>query len=161
MRRIELKKSKPTDWNKIENDTQRLALMLENCKASAAHHKEISKNIHWESSRTPISKSKMNNRSIPEIKNITKIKILPMRPDGSRAVCVSKMNNDKTISKMCGQCEKILPAKFCQECREEFCTRCFSKCHLKGALKEHHPILINKLKLSKSTDTVANSIGSS
>ncbi|KAM7535022.1 hypothetical protein Aperf_G00000093656 [Anoplocephala perfoliata] len=63
---MEAGKPKIADVGEVERDTERLALMLEKFKASAARHEEIRKNTHWESSRTPITRNNVNNLIISD-----------------------------------------------------------------------------------------------
>ncbi|XP_072041886.1 LOW QUALITY PROTEIN: uncharacterized protein [Amphiura filiformis] len=40
----------------------------------------------------------------------------------------------------CGQCEEKAVALTCMECGENYCTGCFAKFHMKGALKNHRSV---------------------
>ncbi|CAF3794429.1 unnamed protein product [Rotaria sordida] len=59
----------------------------------------------------------------------------------------TKSSTIKQIIK-CGQCEKDEAKMKCLECVENYCTNCFARFHLRGALQRHHRIFLSENQLS-------------
>lgn len=55
----------------------------------------------------------------------------------------------------CGQCESKPVSLTCMECGENYCTTCFAKFHLKGALKNHRSVPFHSL-LESPTNSSSN-----
>ncbi|XP_033637612.1 cell wall protein RBR3-like isoform X2 [Asterias rubens] len=97
------------------------------------------------------SNSKGKPRKIRVLKD-TPIEV-PKRP--SLAASLSKRSPPKLKGPACGQCEEKVVALTCMECGENYCTSCFAKFHLKGALKNHRslPYQSNSSSNSSSLDS--------
>lgn len=48
-----------------------------------------------------------------------------------------KSSSGKDKKHKCGQCEKNLAFTRCLECGEDYCAKCFTEFHMKGALQKH------------------------
>ncbi|CAF3894803.1 unnamed protein product [Rotaria sp. Silwood2] len=61
----------------------------------------------------------------------------------------TKSSTIKQIIK-CGQCEKDEAKMKCLECVENYCAKCFTHFHLRGALQRHHRVFLSENQLSIS-----------
>uniref|UniRef100_A0A5K3EI99 CACTA en-spm transposon protein n=1 Tax=Mesocestoides corti TaxID=53468 RepID=A0A5K3EI99_MESCO len=114
MRGTEGRYQKRANYDIMEQETKKLESMLEKFKVSAVRHKEMIKDIHWESSKSKIYRNVHQPTSIPDIKKFSKIKILSARSDES--LCNGKQTAKNVVKiltppkEVCGQCEAVAPA---------------------------------------------------
>lgn len=74
-----------------------------------------------------------------------------------------------TIRRLCSECERLEATKKCRNCRDQFCTACFTKIHKKGHRRKHDWTFVNESMsvapakpyggLGKGTDYLPSSSG--
>ncbi|KAJ8030595.1 Zinc finger B-box domain-containing protein 1 [Holothuria leucospilota] len=96
-----------------------------------------------------LNKQTPQKPSKPADKNkVRKVKVLkdtpldiPERPKASDRLFEETQLKKKSFKgPACGQCESKPVSLTCMECGENYCTTCFAKFHLKGALRNHRSV---------------------
>ncbi|XP_038050052.1 uncharacterized protein LOC119723459 [Patiria miniata] len=168
------------DTERLDTDNYKMEARLRELKLSMRRQKEERENMNsdgsiWSSGKpgavtthgTDLMKKEPSKPTQSKGK-ARKIKVLKDTPlDLPKRAPIARSFTEASPPKFkgpaCGQCEQKAVALTCMECVENYCTTCFAKFHMKGALKNHRsvPFQTNRSSSNSSSLDLSNGMTSS
>ncbi|XP_022098580.1 uncharacterized protein LOC110983559 [Acanthaster planci] len=164
------------DSERLDTDNYKMEARLRELKLSMRRQKQERENMHsdgsiWSSGKPGAVTThgsdllkKEPSKPLHSKGKARKIKVLKDSPlDLPKRAPVARSFSDSSPPKLkgpaCGQCEHKAVALTCMECGENYCTTCFAKFHLKGALKNHRSVPFQKHNSSSNSSSLDSSNG--